>query len=127
MASGRLSVEQVNHYSIHRHLAGYPKATIRVVYPDQGKEDTGMAMNVTGVAISNYSDRQKEARHGWTFRSPRRGRRYSSNKTTNTRTGAPLPKAMRPLNPLKNAKVPMPELWTYRQETIDLLAKIGLP
>jgi len=61
VATGKRSVGLVNHYYIYRHLKKYPKAPIKIVLPDQGKNDIGVAWNVAGIAIAKQSKNIKDA------------------------------------------------------------------
>ena len=58
---GKKQVGLVNHYYIYRHLAKYPEAPIKIVLPDQGPKDIGVAWNVAGVAISRHSKKRAQA------------------------------------------------------------------
>jgi iron(III) transport system substrate-binding protein len=61
VARGKKQVGLVNHYYIYRHLAKHPDAPIKIVLPDQGKNDIGVAWNVAGIAISKYSKQSSTA------------------------------------------------------------------
>ncbi|WP_455212777.1 ABC transporter substrate-binding protein [Kaarinaea lacus] len=129
VASGKHAVGLVNHYYIYRHLAKEPKAPISILIPDQDKDAMGVAWNVAGVAISKHSKKQQQAQKLVEFLlSPAGQKQFAEvNHEYPTRTGVPASADVPPLDDFRVADVPMYQLGTKRNETIDLIEAIGMP
>ncbi len=128
VASGQRDVGLVNHYYIYRHLAKHPDAPIRIVIPDQGKDDIGVAWNVAGVAISKYTDQAALAEKFVEFLVSEEGQKLFAevNQEYPARIGIPTAAAIPALSQQKIADVPMSELGKQRNATIDLLEEVGM-
>lgn len=129
VAKGKRSVGLVNHYYIYRHLKKHPKAPIKIVLPDQGKKDIGVAWNVAGIAISKQSKNKKLAERFVVFLVSKKGQSLFAkvNNEYPTREGiaaaAEVPKA----GSYKVAPVAMPVLGQKRNVTLDLIEAVGMP
>lgn len=129
VAKGKRSVGLVNHYYIYRYLKKHPNAPIKIVLPDQGKNDIGVAWNVAGIAISKYSKNKKMAERFIAFVTSEKGQAMfaSVNNEYPAREGiaaaAEVPKA----GSYKVAPVAMPVLGQKRNVTLDLIESIGMP
>lgn len=128
VASGRVEVGLVNHYYIYRHLAKHPDAPIKIVIPDQGDEDIGVAWNVAGVAVSKYSKKMDEAIKFVEFLASAKGQQMFSeiNKEYPTLKNVKTAEEIPALSTMKVADVAMSKLGSERNATIDLIEKSGL-
>ncbi len=129
VASGKHAVGLVNHYYIYRHLAKDPKAPISILIPDQGKDGMGVAWNVAGAAISKHSKKRQQAQKLIEFLiSPEGQKQFAEvNHEYPTRKGVPASDEVPPLDSFRVADVPMYQLGTMRNETIDLIEAVGMP
>ncbi len=129
VADGKLDVGLVNHYYIFRHFDKHPNAPIKIVLPDQNKDQMGVAWNVAGAAIIKHSKKMKSALKLVEFLvSPEGQKQFSEvNHEYPTRTGIPASPKVPPAGSFKIADVPMFKLGTHRNETIDLIEKVGMP
>jgi iron(III) transport system substrate-binding protein len=129
VASGKHAVGLVNHYYIYRHLAKDPKAPISILIPDQGKDGMGVAWNVAGVAVSKHSKKQQQAEKLVEFLiSPEGQKQFAEvNHEYPTRKGVPASDEVPPQDSFRVADVPMYQLGTKRNETIDLIEAVGMP
>lgn len=129
VAAGKKAVGLVNHYYIYRHLTTEPKAPIAIVIPDQGKDGMGVAWNVAGVAIAKHSKKQEQARKLVEYLvSPQGQKQFAEvNLEYPTRQGVPASKEVPAQDTIKVADVPMSQLGTKRDETIDLIEAVGMP
>ena len=129
VAKGKKQVGLVNHYYIYRHLAKHPNAPIKIVLPDQAKNDIGVAWNVAGIAISKYSKQSKNAEKLVAFLISKTGQKQFAevNKEYPTREGVAAHTDVPPAGSYKIANVPMVELGEHRNETIDLIEQVGMP
>jgi len=129
VADGKKTVGLVNHYYIYRHLAKHPKAPIAIVMPDQGDDAMGVAWNVAGVAISKYSKKHQLAERFVKFLVSEEGQKMfaEANNEYPTRSGVPAAAVVPTVGSYKVTTVPMSELGSYRNETIDLLEEVGMP
>ncbi len=129
VAKGQLEVGLVNHYYIFRHLAKHPKAPVRILIPDQGPDDIGVAWNVAGIAISKYSHHVDAAQRFVDFVSSPEGQRIFAevNREYPTRPGVPTAPEIPPADSIKVADVPMEKLGELRNATLDLLQEVDMP
>ena len=129
VAKGQRSVGLVNHYYIYRHLKKHPKAPIKIVLPDQGKNDIGVAWNVAGIAISKNSKNKKAAERFITFVTSEKGQHLFAKVNSEYPTresvaaSAEIPKA----GSYKVAPISMPLLGKQRNATLDLIESVGMP
>lgn len=129
VANGKKAIGLVNHYYIYRHLDKYPQAPIRIIIPDQGDSDIGLAWNVAGIAISKYSKKKAAAEQLIAFLVSKQGQQLFSegNREYPTRIGTPSSHIIPPLKDIKIANVPMSKLGLYRNQTLDLIEAVGMP
>jgi iron(III) transport system substrate-binding protein len=129
VAKGKKQVGLVNHYYIYRHLAKHPDAPIKIVLPDQGKKDIGVAWNVAGIAISKYSKKASTAERLVAFLISETGQKQFAevNREYPTREGVKSHADVPPAGSYKISHVPMVELGEHRNETIDLIEQVGMP
>lgn len=128
VAKGKADVGLVNHYYIYRHLAKKPNAPIKIVLPDQAKDDMGIAWNVAGVALCKYATNRKNALKFIAYLVSAEGQKMFAevNKEYPTRPGiATAPEIPKHEN-MKIANVPMEALGKNRNKTLDLIDKSGL-
>lgn len=129
VAKGKRSVGLVNHYYIYRHLKKHPKAPIKIVLPDQGKKDIGVAWNVAGIAMSKHSKNKQAAERFIAFVTSEKGQSLFAkvNREYPAREGiaasAEVPKA----GSYKVAPVAMAVLGQKRNATLDLIEAVGMP
>ena len=128
IAKGKAEVGLVNHYYIYRHLAKSPNAPIKIVLPDQGKNDMGIAWNVAGIAISKHTKKKDLAIQFIDFLVSKKGQKMFAevNKEYPTRTGIDTAPEIPSISQLKVADVPMEALGKNRNATLDLIDKSGL-
>lgn len=129
VASGKKDIGLVNHYYIYRHLAKKPDAPIAIVIPDQGKGGMGVAWNVAGVAVSRYSVKKALAYRFVEYLVSEQGQRQFAdmNREYPTRKGVAANEAIPSAESYKVVDVPMYELGLKRNQTIDLIEKVGMP
>jgi iron(III) transport system substrate-binding protein len=128
VAAGRKSVGLVNHYYIYRHLAKQPDAPIGIVLPDQQEGGMGVAWNVAGVAVSRYSDNPAaEQLVAYLLSEDGQGLFASANSEYPVREGVPAVDAVPAAGSYRVADVPMADLGTHRDASIDLLESVGMP
>ena len=129
VAGGKKAVGLVNHYYIYRHLEKHPNAPIRIVVPDQGKNDIGVAWNVAGAAITRHSKKAHLAEKLMAFMVSRQGQELFAhvNREYPTRPGISAAKEVPAVGTFKVADVSMAKLGTLRNETLDLIEAVGMP
>jgi iron(III) transport system substrate-binding protein len=129
VASGKKSVGLVNHYYIYRHLAKHPNAPVKIVLPDQGKRDMGVAWNVAGAAITKHSKNKQAAEKLMRFFVSKKGQKMFAevNREYPTRAGIKAHKAVPAAGSYKIADVPMEVLGEQRNATLDLIESVGMP
>ena len=129
VASGKKQVGLVNHYYIYRYLAKHPDAPIKIVLPDQGKNEIGVAWNVAGIAISKYSKNVSAAKKLVAFLTSKEGQKQFAevNLEYPTRRGIAAHSSVPAAGSYKIAKTPMAALGEHRNETIDLIEQVGMP
>jgi len=129
VAKGKRSVGLVNHYYIYRHLKKYPKAPIKIVLPDQAKDEIGVAWNVAGIALTRHTKNKQAAERFIAFVTSKKGQSLFAkvNNEYPAREGvaaaAEVPKA----GSYKVAPVAMPVLGQQRNATLDLIESVGMP
>lgn len=129
VASGKLQAGLVNHYYIYRHLDAQPDAPIKMVMPDQGKGEMGIAWNVAGIAITGHSRKAALAEKLIAFLISEAGQRQFAevNLEYPTRTGVAASAQLPPAGSFRVADVPMSALGTQRDVTLDLIEQVGMP
>jgi len=129
VASGKKDIGLVNHYYIYRHLAKNPNAPIKILLPDQSKDDIGVAWNVAGVAVSKYTKQKANAEKLIKFLISKTGQKQfaGANSEYPTLTGVAASAEVPAAGSYRVAKVPMQDLGKYRNETLDLLDAVGMP
>lgn len=129
VADGKKAIGLVNHYYIYRHLEKHPDAPILILLPDQGKKGMGVAWNVAGVAVSNYSQHMSSAEKFIDFVTSQAGQQLfaSVNREYPTRPGVPAAPEVPAVGSYKIADVPMVDLGKYRNKTLDLIEAVGMP
>ncbi len=133
VAQGKKQVGLVNHYYIYRHLAKHPDAPIKIVLPDQGTSDgkpgMGVAWNVAGIAISKHTKKITQAEKLVGFLISKTGQKQFAevNREYPTRESVKAHAEVPPAGSYRVAHVPMVELGEHRNETIDLIEKVGMP
>lgn len=129
VASGKLQAGLVNHYYIYRHLDKHPDAPIKIVMPDQGKDQIGIAWNVAGIAITKNTRKAALAEKLVAFLISETGQKQFAevNREYPTRTGVSASSVLPPAGSYRVADVPMSALGTERDATLDLIEKVGMP
>lgn len=129
VAEGKRSVGLVNHYYIYRHLEKHPKAPIRIVLPDQGKNDIGVAWNVAGIAMAKSTQNKKDAERFIEFVASVKGQSLFAkvNREYPVREGVAASPEIPKAGSYKVASVPMPVLGKKRSATLDLIETVGMP
>ena len=129
VANGSKQVGLVNHYYIYRHLDKEPISNIRIVMPDQGADDIGIAWNVAGIAVTKATHKTQLAEKLVDFLVSDFGQQQfaDANREYPTRTGVAANPQLPQANTFRVAKVPMYELGTLRSATIDLIESVGMP
>ncbi|MFQ5470605.1 MAG: extracellular solute-binding protein [Gammaproteobacteria bacterium] len=128
VANGKNDIGLVNHYYIYRHLAAHPDAPIKIVMPDQGDKDIGIAMNVAGIAITKHTKKYALAERFVDFLVSETGQKLFAevNREYPAREGvAAAPEVPQP-GTFKVSTVPMSALGKQRNATIDLIEKVGM-
>jgi len=129
VASGKLQAGLVNHYYIYRHLDKHLDAPIKIVLPDQGKDEVGVAWNVAGIAISKHTAKAALAEKLVAFLVSETGQRQFAevNREYPTRTGVAASAVVPAAGSYRVADVPMSALGKQRDATLDLIEQVGMP
>lgn len=129
VAKGKKDLGLVNHYYIYRHLAKHPDAPIKIILPDQKKDQAGLAWNVAGVAISKFTKKEQSAVKLVEFLVSEKGQKLfaETNREYPTRENVASAAEVPPANSFKVANVPMYELGKQRNATLDLIEEVGMP
>ncbi len=129
VAAGRRAVGLVNHYYVFRHLRQNPDAPIRLVIPDQGADDIGVAWNVAGVAISRHTRKRAAAEAFVSFLVSAEGQRVFADQNMEypTARGVDAHPDLPAVADMKVADVPMSEFAERRPAALDLIDKVGMP
>lgn len=129
VAKGKRSVGLVNHYYIYRHLKKHPNAPIKIVLPDQGTKDIGVAWNVAGIAINKHAKNKQAAERFVAFVTSEKGQSLFAkvNNEYPTREGIAAADEVPKAGSYKVAPVAMPLLGQKRNETLDLIETVGMP
>ena len=128
VAAGRKDIGLVNHYYIYRHLAKQPDAPIEIRLPDQQDGGMGVAWNVAGIAVSKHSDNPAAVQLVEYLLSEAGQRMFAEeNSEYPVRTGVPAASAVPAAGSYRVADVPMADLGTHRDATLDLLESVGMP
>jgi len=129
VAQGKRSVGLVNHYYVYRHLKKNPNAPIKVVLPDQGKNQIGVAWNVAGIAITKGGKNKVAAERFIAFLASEKGQSLFAevNSEYPTRDGVAAAAAVPKAGSYKVAPVAMPILGQKRNATLDLIETVGMP
>ncbi|WP_455216872.1 extracellular solute-binding protein [Kaarinaea lacus] len=129
VAEGKKDVGLVNHYYAYRHLKKNPDANFKIVIPDQetgGK--AGVAWNVSGIAVSKYTDMPVEAEKLVAFLSSPEGQKVFAevNQEYPTRADVPAASHVTPYREFRIAKTSMEDLGEKREKTIAEIQRIGM-
>lgn len=129
VAKGKRSIGLVNHYYIYRHLKKHPDAPIKIVLPDQGKNDIGVAWNVAGIAISKHAKNKQAAERFIAFVTSEKGQSLFAkvNREYPAREGIAASTEVPKAGSYKVAPVAMPLLGQKRNATLDLIETVGMP
>jgi iron(III) transport system substrate-binding protein len=129
VASGKRAVGLVNHYYIYRHLDEKPNASLKVIVPDQGEGEMGVAWNVAGIAISKYSQKSAAAVKFVEYLVSEKGQQLFAevNREYPARKGVASAAEIPAANTIRAAGVSMETLGKQRNATIDLLEAVGMP
>jgi len=129
VASGKRAVGLVNHYYIYRHLDKSPNAPIKVIVPDQGDGEMGVAWNVAGIAISKYSQKPAAAIKFVEFLVSKKGQALFAevNREYPARKGVDASAVIPDADTMRASNVEMVTLGKRRIATIDLLEAVGMP
>ncbi len=129
VASGKKSVGLVNHYYIYRHLDKKPDAPIKIIVPDQGEGEMGVAWNVAGVAVSKYTKKSEAAIKFVEYLVSEKGQKLFAevNREYPARKGVAAASEVPASDSIKASQVEMAALGKQRNHTIDLLEAVGMP
>lgn len=129
VAAGRRAAGLVNHYYVFRHLDEHPDAPLRMVVPDQGPGEMGVAWNVAGIAISKHSRNRAAAEGFVAFVLSEEGQRLfaDANGEYPTREGVAADPRLPAADALDVADLPLGELAERRDAALDLIDKVGMP
>jgi len=129
VASGKRAVGLVNHYYIYRHLDEKPNAPLKVIVPDQGDGEMGVAWNVAGIGISKYSQKSAAAVKFVEYLVSEKGQQLFAevNREYPARKGVASSAEIPAANTIRAASVSMEALGKQRNATIDLLEAVGMP
>ena len=129
VAKGKRSVGLVNHYYIYRHLKKYPDAPIKIVLPDQGKNDIGVAWNVAGIAMTKVTKNKKAAEKFIAFVTSEKGQSLFAkvNREYPVREGIAAAPEVPKAGSYKVAPIEMQVLGQKRNATLDLIEAVGMP
>jgi len=129
VAAGRRAVGLVNHYYVSRHLDDAPDAPLRMIVPDQGEGQIGVAWNVSGVGVSRHSSRPEAALKLVEFLVSEEGQAIFAgvNREYPVRSGVSLAEGLPAAGEMRVADVPMSLLGPNRGRAVDLIEAVGMP
>lgn len=129
VADGKKDIGLVNHYYIFRHLAKDPQANIRILLPDQGESDMGIAWNVAGIAVSKHSKKSAAAIKLVEYLVSDQGQSQfaMANREYPTRANLNIASEIPKQSDIKVAEVPLLEIGKQRSATLDIIDEVGLP
>ncbi|VAW97826.1 hypothetical protein MNBD_GAMMA22-360 [hydrothermal vent metagenome] len=129
VAKGQKYIGLVNHYYIYRHLDKNPNAPIKIIIPDQGDKDMGIAWNVAGIAITKSSKQKAQANKLIEFLLSDAGQKQFAevNREYPIRSEVPAASMIPAIKNIKVSDVAMSELGAQRDRTIDLIEAVGMP
>jgi iron(III) transport system substrate-binding protein len=128
VAKGKLHAGLVNHYYIFRHLDKHPDAPIKMVMPDQGKTQMGLAWNVSGIAWVKHSNNKAAVNKLLDFMTSHEGQSIIAklNREYPVVPSANVVAALPKLSSIKVADVPMSVLGQQRNRSVDLFESLGM-
>lgn len=129
VADGKKEVGLVNHYYAYRHLKKHPDANFKIVIPDQDTgSKAGVAWNVSGIAISRFTNQPEAAEKLVAFLSSKQGQKVFAevNQEYPTRADVQAASHVTPYKSFKIASISMEELGQKREKTISEIQRIGM-
>ena len=129
VAKGQKQIGLVNHYYIYRHLDKHPDAPIKIIVPDQGDKDMGIAWNVAGIAVTKSSKQKENASKLIEFLLSDAGQKQFAevNREYPIRSEVPAAPMIPAIKNIKISNVAMSELGKQRDRTINLIEEVGMP
>ncbi len=128
VAAGQFPLGYVNHYYYYRHKAKRPEAALGIVIPDQGPDDMGAVVTVTGAAILKASKNRTAAERFMEFLISPAGQQIFAavNYEYPVNPAVPAHKAVVPRSTVKIAPVNLALAYDSRNKAIALIEKVGL-
>ena len=128
VAEGKLAVGLVNHYYIFRHLDNEPDAPIKMLLPDQGASDIGIAWNVSGIAWVKHSHKKDSVNKLLDYLSSHQGQALLArlNREYPVSAGVETDKVLPDPAGIKVADVPMAALGQQRNRSVDMIEALGM-
>lgn len=127
VALGKKMIGLVNHYYVYRYLAKHPKASIQILIPDQFKDGMGVALNITGVAITKHTKKKKTVEKLIGFLLSKEGQTLfaEQNREYPIRADVKASPEIPPQSSYRVADVPMAVLGKSQNKTLNLIEKVG--
>lgn len=127
VAAGKKMIGLVNHYYVYRHLAKHKNAAIQILIPDQGEKDMGVALNITGIAISKYTKKKAAVDKLIEFLLSDEGQSLFAlqNREYPIRDDVKASPEIPPANSFRAANVPMAVLGKEQNKTLKLIENVG--
>lgn len=128
VAKGDVDAGLINHYYFYRYIAAIPDAPVSIVYPDQGRENIGVAVNLSGIGIVKHTKHETAAKKLIEFLSSQEGQKFFAelNMEYPVHPKVSVHQSVRKRNTFKTANVHLKQLDMLRNPTIDAIEKVGL-
>lgn len=129
VADGKKEVGLVNHYYAYRHLKKHPDAPFKIVIPDQNSgTNAGAAWNLSGIAISKFTNQPEAAEKLVAFLSSKEGQKVFAevNQEYPTRADVPAASHVTPYKNFRIASTSIEELGAQRERTIWDIQRNGI-
>lgn len=127
VGKGEFKFGWVNHYYYRLQLAEAADNQVGVIYPDQGPDDMGAVVNISGVAVVKGGKNAENAKKFVDFLlTPEAQKLFAElNYEMPVIAGVPV-KDAKPLSEYKRAPVPLGQFGAEWDKTVQLIDKVGL-
>lgn len=128
VAYGNKVVGLVNHYYALQFMQKFPEAPIKLVIPDQGKDQIGVAWNMTGIAVSRFSKQPEVAEKLLAYLLSKEQQKIFAevNQEYPVLSGVTLAKGVPAMESFRNIQTPIAEIGRQRDDTITEFHRLRL-
>lgn len=128
VGNGEFKLGWVNHYYVHQQMNEKQNNEVGIIYPDQGPNDAGAVVNISGVAIIKDAQNLKNAKDFVDFLlSPAAQKIYAeANFEMPVLPGVAVAKDVRPLSDYKRAKVSLGQFGQEWDKSVTMIDRVNL-